>query len=255
MDFIEVSWTALKSSMVAKGLTSRLQWLQEDDAYVMYLFDGPLRLKSAVKITKPKNAEQVDFETKFKPASNLILDPIDQDGSALSRQKVTKSGWTFQLHTIGIDTGKFAGVFNKKVNPTTMLIEELGFATIKLYKEDRTLIAAEADEGQAHYTVVDWAVNHDMEIVGGLFTQAEPPASDIRMWVYGAPGIANVPFLQGGINLKRLGRTNEVNADGKAPKFMSPTQPIPGVNKFRIILWHPTYVVHPCQMVFQLFRP
>lgn len=259
-ELIEVSWKALKSGMEAKKIVSRLQWLEEVGRYDVFLFDGPMRLKASIQITKPKNADQDDFERNYKGQTNKVLDPVDVDNSQLSRTKITQTGWAFQLHGVGIETGKLAGIHNKKINPGTLEITDLAwtsgqkFVSMKLYKEDRSLITEEADQGLAHYSVVDWAVDHEIEIVGANFTQNSRPANDIWMWVFGAPLIANIKFCEGGINLKRLGDGNEVNADGRAPKYLHPTEPIPGINRFRMVFYHPVYEAHPCQMVFQFFR-
>ena len=247
--------------MVSKKIVSRLQWVQEPDRYDIYLFDGPMKLKASIKISNPKNAAQDEFERTYKGDTNRVLDPVDTDNSKLARQKVTQSGWSFQLHSIGIETGKFNGAHCKKINPLTLEVSDLEwasgqkFATIKLYKEDQTLITVAEEEGQAHYSVIDWAVDHEIEIVGGIFTQNSRPTNDVWMWTLGAPGIANIKFCDGGINLKRLGDGNEINADGRAPKYIHPTEPIPGINRFRMIFYHPIYEAHPCQMIFQLFKP
>ena len=209
------------------------------------------------------NDELEDIPDVAKAINTLLggdLTPRDSDGSAIMRPKATTSGWSFQMHSIGIDIGKFSGIHNKSINgnhnsPDFLTLADLGFSTIKLYKQDRSLITAQEDEAQAHFTVVDWQVNHEMEILGGLFTQGQAPTNDIWMWTIGAPGIANVPFGQGGINLKRVGTAGWVDADGKAAKYLHPSVPMVGVNKMRIIFHHPTYEAHPCQMIFKLFKP
>ena len=261
-NFIDVSWSALKSNMEAKKLSPRLQWTLDKDIYHLYFFDGPMNLHAEIRITNPKNSDQHDFETNFKATTNKVLEPLDSENSLLSRPKITQAGWAYQNHTIGMQLGKLVdGIHNKKINPSTLVIEDLKsatnvpFATMKLYKEDRTLIAEGGNEAEAKYTVIDWCVDHEMEIIGAIFTQNQVPVNDVWLWVFGAPGIANVAFCQGGINIKRLGTGNQVNADGRAAKYMHPLKPIPGVNKFRMIFYHPIYEAHPCQMLFQLFKP
>ena len=179
----------------------------------------------------------------------------DSDGSQLSRSKVTTSGWHFQISPIEVKTCTWQGFHHKVMNPVTLVETESGFVTHKLYDANRVEITDPEQALTAKYTVIDWCTNHELEIVGAILTQASPPETDIYMYTSGAPGILNVPFGTGGINLKCLGIGGVIDADGKAAKYLHPSVPIPGLNKFRTVIVHDVGVVHQFQIIYKLFKP
>lgn len=256
-----VSWAEFKAQRDARLLPiQEIKHYAEDGTtlltYHLRLIDEGFNIETFVHADGNMPTELTDYVDNYQEYANKSPEPRDKDGAKIQRVKAAKAGWTYQLHTVGIKTGALTdSLFNKKVDPVTLEITDLGFATIKLYDSNRDEITDDANKANAHYTVVDWTVDHEMEIIGALFTQTAAPASDVWMWAYGAPGIANVGFCEGGCNLKRLGDGNEVNADGRAAKYFHPTEPIPGVNTMRIIFYHPTHVEHECQMIFDLFKP
>lgn len=105
-DMVEVSWQALKSNMLLKGIQSRLQWVLENDTYKIFLFDNPMNLACSIKITKPKNNAQHDFETLYKDKTNKILNPVDYNGNLIQylspfASKSLKDGKLFRrLHGV-----------------------------------------------------------------------------------------------------------------------------------------------------------
>ena len=185
----------------------------------------------------------------------IVGQPKDTSDVPLSRTTVTKIGWHFQLHSIEITTAKWNGFHNKKINPITLVISDLGFVTYKLFDASQAQITDEANIADARITQMDWCVDHEMEIVGAIFSQNNAPTTDIYMWTFAAPGIANVPFGQGGLNLKLIGTGGTVDADGKAAKYLHPSIPMAGINKFRTILKHDAGVQHTFQLSYKLFKP
>lgn len=253
MNVIEVSWTALKSSMQSKGIASRLQWVQEKDRYELYLFDGPLVLHTIIKITNPKNADQHDFEASFKTISNQVLDPVDDDNSQLSRVKITKSGWNFQLHFVEFETSKKDSIVSEDENGTP-----LGFSTLKFYDENNGELTEQgAIDTDCVKTVLDWEPTHDYEIKGGFLKQKSIPPSPVRVHVIGVPDVppaygGNKKFTQGGLNLEYFGADEMVDADGEAPKFLKFDSNVHS-NKLRVSTRHGTGVKHKMAMIFKLF--
>ncbi len=177
--------------------------------------------------------------------------PKDTDGSIIQRPKAAKAGWSYQLHGISIATSTIGGFYNKDDAGN-----DLGFVTLKLYDVNGTEITTQGTaDTDCVKTQVDWCVNHEMEIIGGSLYQSEPPTTDIYFWCKAAPGIANIMFAQGGINLKNVGIGGAINADGRASKYLHPSVPVAGVNKFRLIFKHNAGVKHNTQMLFDLFKP
>ena len=83
--------------------------------------------------------------------------------------------------------------------------------------------------------------------------QAAAPAQDVRLWVKGLPGITNSMFVQGGINVAKLGGGATVDFDGRASKFLPHNGGI-GTNRFQIIATHPAGFQHELQIILELFR-
>lgn len=185
--------------------------------------------------------------------------PIDSDGSPIIRRKETKTGWHYQMHTVEISTSTESGIYSKKiVNPALTVFSpvDTGFVTTKYYDAGGSELT-EATGGAfptCVATVMDWAVDHEMEIISGKIIQDTSPTSDLRLWIVAAPGIANVDFAEGGFNLKHCGQGMAIYADGKASKYMHPTDPMPGINKFRVIALHPAGFQHTFMIVFNLYK-
>jgi hypothetical protein len=261
----EYKWIQWKAIRSAKGFLH--QYEETADTYIIWGYDGPeahlcilyrglvpQHVMDAGYTQEQNDLDLADFESVYKAIGNSSIDQRIS-GVPLGRAAVTKTGWHFQLHSVEITTAKWNGYYNKKINPVTLELTELGYVTYKLYDADRVEITDEANIATAVFTVVDWCVDHEMEIVGVIFTQVAPPTTDVRMWTSAAPGIANVPFGQGGLNLKNIGVGGVVDADGLAAKYMHPTIPMPGINKFRTMLKHDAGVQHTFQLLYKLFKP
>lgn len=175
--------------------------------------------------------------------------PVDDDGAMYVRRKQTKAGWNYQVHVLEITTA--SGVKNDKIDPVTLVKSSLGFCTFKMYDVNREETVVPA---LAVTTVVDWMVNYDMEIIGAILAQGSAPASDLYLHIYGAPGIANIPFTTGGLNLKHYSNGAMPEADSGATKFLSATLPVAGANKFRIICDHGLGVQHSFSLAFRIFK-
>jgi hypothetical protein len=172
------------------------------------------------------------------------------------REKCTITGWHFQLHSVDFTTSTIDGFFNKSINPVTLALANLGYVTWKLYKLDGTLITDQPTaDAECRFTVFDWCADHEMEIRGAAYRHQTAPNSDVYFWCSAAPGIANLPFAQGGINLRHLGSGSGVDSDGKAAKYLHPSNPMVGINKFRMMLHHDAGVKHKAMILFQLYKP
>lgn len=196
--------------------------------------------------------DEIADVTDVAKAIGLLLGkdptPRDSTGRPITRRAITNDGWHYQLHCLEFQTSKLNSVYNKDENGN-----DLGFGSIKLFKEDGSEITLEAEENLAVKTQVDWMTNHEMDIIGGQLYQAAPPVGDCRLWIIAAPGILNLKFGQGGINLKYAPAGGAVNADGRASKYLPPSPA--GINKFRLIFKHPAGLQHSAMMLFELFKP
>lgn len=195
-----------------------------------------------------------DVNTAINWLKGHNTSPIDTDGAPLSRNKITKSGWHFQLHGVEFHTSKLSSVFNEDVDGN-----DLGFTTIKYYDNtDTELVAGTQTEldNNCVKTVVDWEPTQDIDVIGGILEQASTPSSDVRLWVVAVPDLTvaqggSVPFTQGGINLRYV--NNNIDLDGKTAKTLSYNATY-HTNKFRIIVKHNAGYQCPIHMLFKIFR-
>lgn len=187
-------------------------------------------------------ADQINFLKDFKP--------VDSTGRPIVRSAVTQEGWSAQFHSLGFTTSKLNAIQNKDA----LTNSDLGFVTAKFYDADNNeLTTQESIDSSCVKSVIDWQPNHDYEIVGGQLMQGSVPATDIYLWVVGLPGILNVKFAQGGVNLKLAGTNGKVNFDGRASKFL-PYSGGAGTNKFQLILRHNAGIQHQLQLVLEIFK-
>ncbi len=178
----------------------------------------------------------------------------DSDGVILSRIKITKLGWHYQVHGLEFTVSKLNSIFNKDTSGT-----DLGFTGIKYYNSsDTELVAGTQAELDANCvkTVLDWEPTFDFEIIGGTLEQATIPATDTRLWIVAIPDLTvaqggSVPFTQGGVNLRYTG--NSLDIDGKTAKLMTYDATY-HTNKFRMIIKHTVGVQHSIHMLFKIYR-
>lgn len=240
---IRVQWAEMKAFLDQRGLPC--QFVEFDGSYTIVGMDCYFKLETFIMKEETPSDDQVDFETNYKPNGNKPMS--DSDGNQFTRAKITQSGWYFQLHSIEVTTGKTTAHVNKDRFGNT-----LGFCTTTLYDASRNVTLTEA---LAKFTKVVWAPTHDLMALNGILTQAAPPASDTYLWVTASPGVADIPFGQGGINLKLAGTGSSINADGKAPKVLSYIPAYPTANAFEIFVEHALLLQHQFQLHLGIFRP
>lgn len=76
-----ISWVALKSVLVAKGL--RVQGAEDSENYYLKAIDGPFAFDCTLSKNNA-NADLEDFETNYKPTWNPILQPLDASGAPMT---------------------------------------------------------------------------------------------------------------------------------------------------------------------------
>lgn len=176
------------------------------------------------------------------------LDNRDASGRKISRGAATVDGWHYQLLSVEATTSKYGGFYNKDSSET-----DLGFVTHKIYDASAE-ITSSTNEGNSVRTEILIRPTHDYEIIGAVFGQNAAPSTDVRMWVTGLPGIYNVKFANGGVNLKHCGDTVYQLADGRAGKYLQYVSVVPDANAFKIVLRHDAGVQHTFQLHLEIYR-
>lgn len=174
--------------------------------------------------------------------------PRDSAGRPIGRNAVTNEGWSYQIQAVEFTTSKLGGYYNRSVAGV-----DLGFITHKIFDDQGVEITDAQNEGLAVMTQMDWMVNHEIEMIGGQIFHAAPPTGDCRIWITAAPGILNINFGTGGMNMKHVSVGSRVDANGRAAKYL-PTTP-PGINRFRITMKHDQGLVYTGMILFEMFKP
>ena len=199
------------------------------------------------------NNDIVDVSTAINYLKDTVA-LVDSDGAPLTRNKITKSGWHFQLHSVEFSTSTLNSLYNKDKDDS-----DLGFTTIKYYDDQDAEITSPTQgvlDNDCVKTVVTWEADHNIEIIGGLLEQSSQPSTDVRMWITAIPDLTvaqggSVPFIQGGLNLRNI--SGRIDLDGKTPKEL-PYNVTYHTNKFMITLRHDAGVKCPITILFKIFR-
>lgn len=221
---------------------SKLHKWMSDDKVIFDLSSGDLLIGDGVTY-KDSGSAAVSY------LLGVDVRPKDQAGRQIVRTAATIDGWHAQFHCLSFSSSVLGSLYNKDTNG-----DDLGFTTLKLYDAYDVEITDVNDEENAVKTVIDLMPDHDYEIVGGRLFQAGPPLTDVRLWIVGLPGILDVGFSNGGLNLKLIGNGGSVDFDGRASKYL-PYNSGAGTNKLRIVLTHGAGVVHEIQLLLEIFKP
>lgn len=179
-----------------------------------------------------------------------FLEDKDPSGRPMFRVSQSSDGFNFHLISIEITTAKYGGIYNKDHNEV-----DLGLCTHKIYDSSGTEITSAASEANSVRTEVLFVPNYDLEAMGGVFSQNAAPAQDIRMWALGAPGIADVKYATGGINLKYSGNQPFNLIDARASKLMKYVSAMPLLTANKIVLRHPAGAQHTFQLHLVNYKP
>ena len=187
-------------------------------------------------VSQIKNGYLPDHEIQHR------IEDRDTTGRRIVRLAATQRGWHTQIHSIEVRTAS-DWYYNHDKNGN-----DLGFLNIIHLDENGN----ETTPENGVRTLVDWMPTYDYEIIGGKVTQENKPNADVRFWIEGLPDIMQVPFGEGGINLRKIGQHNEVAIDGRASKYLQYTPY--GTNKFRFVFSHPKGLEHDIQILLELYR-
>lgn len=188
-------------------------------------------------------SDQIDF---LKTGN---IEKRDISGRAIRRFAATAEGWHYQLLSVEVKTAKLGGFYNKDKAGS-----DLGFVTYKLYDVNNVEITEAQNEVNAVKTIVLIRPTYSFEIIGAIFGQAALPANDIYLWVTGLPGVADVKFSIGGINLRHAGIGAYQLADGRAAKYLAYNAQVPDANSFELTAKHAAGEQHSFQLSFEVYK-
>lgn len=230
--------------------TEEFRWRTNDEV-LKAIGSGKVEVHSDKKIFSDPG-EALQFFIGADPT------PRDSDGSPLSRQKYTRTGWKYQLHSIEFQTSNPESLHDHTLtyNTQTFLPSGVGFmGAAKFIMLDQNWEVTE-DPNKAIVSLITWEPNFSYEIIGAYLEQVQSPDQNVRLWVKAAPKFLQdgIFFAQGGINLRSLGN-RKLQVDGRAPKMLKYNDPAPGSNELHIVLVHPEGYQHFLQLVLEVFVP
>lgn len=214
-----------------------------DDALLADITSGDVAISKDGATDISGISNQIDF------LKNGVQEPRDLANRQIVRFAATVDGWHYSLLSTEITTAKKDGFYCKDESGS-----DVGFVTHKIYDGNGAEITDAANEGQAIETRVWVRPTHDFEVIGAIFGQNAAPASDMRLWVTGLPGIYNIKFARGGINLRFAGDGIYQLADGRASKYLAYNSQVPDANAFKITVKHPQGTQHSFQISFEIYK-
>lgn len=208
-------------------------------AVAPYISDGTLLTDILVgKVTVTFSGKESSGPTA---AALLIqlgqLINTDSDGANLSRVKQAPTGWTYQLRGFEFTTSELGSLQNKDYNNS-----DLTDISIKFYDSSNNELSDQTsiDSGCVK-TIVDIEPTYDYYLIGGTAKTLTVPSNDTRLSVvavpdYPAPNGSKVMVQN--INMRFVGSTDKVQADGRASKGLLYNSPVPHTNKIRFVVYH-----------------
>ena len=243
---MKVSWSTLKNFLDTRKVPA--QYIDYTDYYHVFGIDNQMRLECMLDKAPSDTTDLTDFETNYKPAANITVS--DSDGATLMRPKQAQKGWSYQARGIEFVTSKLNSLVNDKFDGTAW-----GDAVIKFYDSVGTELTTQSSiTTSCVETRVDFTPTYDYEIIGGFINILAQPTTDCRLWIVGAPGIADIAMISG-INLRFLSINERLVIDGRTSKRMNYNNPIPGTNTLRLIIKHDAGIQHSLIIAWEHYKP
>lgn len=207
-------------------------------------------------VATPLEDDQVK-KVVIQDNSGNIMNQLDTDNAMIVRTKAAKKGWSFWAVPIEVTTALLSDNLYCK-DYTGADIQGL---TYKIYDSDNVEITTpgllDINLGTCVKTVVDFEPQFDYEMIGGSLRINNNPATDVRLWIVGAP---DIPAIYGGskefasgINLKFMAPDSSFEVDGRVTKYISYSS-VNHSGKLRLILKHSPGTKINMQFIIHLYR-
>lgn len=244
----KISWTKFKSFIDTRNVPISEE--VQGSNYFLEAYDGPVYRQCLLTDSN----DQSDYENNYQSLANSSF--TDSNGMPLVRNKITRTGWHYQVHTLEISTSKIQAVYSKDNEQI-----DLSYTSVKFFDGAGTELTAGTQpelDSSCEKTEIYWEPTYDIEVLGGLIYQGNAPTGDIRIWVEAVPDIpassgGSIPFVEGGLNLRHIGTGQVFEVDGITPKFM-PYNVTYHTNKFKLTITHTAGTQHTIMFAIKLFR-
>jgi hypothetical protein len=202
-------------------------------------FRRDLKLKNIMILDDSEEMSESEVQEILLAISS---EPKDSSGRKIVRQAITEPGNHFELVSIEVRTSNSA---------TCMKDDGTDLGITSLVRRDVNG-AVTTDPAATVITDVHLTFPIQIQAIGAILTQKEPATSDARFFMTAYPGVLNIPFGKGGVNLALIGIGGMIDADSKAPKDLPA---IPGVPHFRIRTRHEAGLDHKFQLHMKIYTP
>lgn len=246
---MQVEWADIKS-LVSSGQT-RLNFIERANEYLIIASATNVAFECFLDKDTP---EAIEFESDFKAQWVNISQPIDSDGSLISRNKTTRTGWHFEPRSIDFTAGVAGSLYNRKHDGNTIDTgTDYGDASISFFDASGVAITQNGEtleqwqtrlNANCVRTQIDWQPTYDMDLIGTHVGILNAPDGIKRAysWIIIAPDIpeflaGSVPFLSGGWNLRHFKNSPSTFLDGRGVYTML-HDPDYNSNKIRVIIKH-----------------
>lgn len=193
----------------------------------------------------PMSGEEVISDSDLQSDAPALIDnsdPKDSSGRLITRTAITEIGNHFELISFEIQLATTNGVYNCEDSN-----QDSGIATYQMLDSNMQITINPA---LAKVTEIYLQFGKNIEPIGGILSQQEPSVTDARMFITALPGLVNIPFGGGGINLSLIGIGGSLDVDAKSPKTIPY---IPGTPQFRIRIFHELLNNHKFQFHLKLY--
>lgn len=195
----------------------------------------------------PKSEEFIAYANSFNYNNR------DIDGAMIVRTKAAKKGWSFWAIPIEFTTSTLGGTIYCKTSDGN----NIPWISCRIYDVNNVEIVDAQNLGVCVKTVIDFEPTFDFEIIGGSLRVHENPATDIRLWIVGAPDIpaqfGGSKEFASGVNLKFMAPNASFDIDGRVTKYLT-YNPVTHQGKMRIIIKHPPGTPVNIQALIHIYR-
>jgi len=185
----------------------------------------------------------------------VIVVQTDSDTAGIATSpRWAPQGWHQVYHEIEFQTSKLNSIHDHNWQD-----QDTGYSSTKFYdaqgQELTTQETIDTDCVESHY---DFMPTFSIGIKSGKIAQIVTPNVPVYLWAIGAPGILDICFCNGGINLEFVGSKELVGLDGTGATILPYSHPQlgdgMGTNKIRFIVRHPAGFKHRIQAIFEYYR-
>jgi hypothetical protein len=257
----QVDWTQFKSYAIANSMP--LRGFEDTDSHYIYASDAGFTVFTILDKNPTDTTDLDDYVNNYKATINTRIGQFDTNGVALSKQKVTRTGWHYCPTFIEITTAKYPSLHFKLSDNITDIADAKvsyfnGSTELKRvdYESDETFQAALTIS--CNKTILDWQSTYDFDPRAAAFIMGTKPPTPAYMYVVVAPDIpanlgGSVPFNIGGVPLHLFADNSISGWDALTVKSVV-ADPIHNSNKFRLIFFHDAGVQINCCFAIQLYR-